>query len=331
MLAVGRRLRVATRGSALAVWQAEHVVGLLRGVEPGLEVELVRVETGGDRRVDVPIYELGGKGVFVKEVQAAVLDGRADIAVHSAKDLPSVTPAALALAAVPERGDPRDALVGARLDDLPEGGVVATGSLRRRVQLAHLRPDLRFEGLRGNMQTRLDKAGRYDAIVVAAVALERLGLGERITERLAPDVMLPQVAQGALAIECRADDEDIRRLLAAVEHRPSRQAVDAERAFLGELGGDCSLPAAAHATLVWTDHGAGTGDEHGARGGGGDDRSGGTEPVELLVRGLIASDDGSIVVRHEARGPVRDGPALGRAVARHLLDEQDGAKLLGRR
>lgn len=313
MTADGRRLRVATRGSDLAVWQAEHVVGLLRGVQPGLDVELVRVETGGDRRLDVPIYELGGKGVFVKEVQAAVLDGRADIAVHSAKDLPSVTPPALALAAVPERGDPRDALVGAALDDLPERGVVATGSLRRRVQLAHQRPDLRFEGLRGNMQTRLDKAGRYDAIVVAAVALERLGLGERIAERLDPDVVLPQVAQGALAVECRADDEDIRGLLAAVEHRPSRQAVDAERAFLGELGGDCSLPAAAHATLVGAGRGVGDG----------------AEAVELRVRGLIASDDGTIVVRHEARGPVADGPALGRAVARHLLDEQDGAKLLG--
>ena len=305
-----RRLRVATRGSALAVWQAEHVAGLLRGVEPELVVELVRVETGGDRRLDVPISELGGKGVFAKEVQAAVLDGRADIAVHSAKDLPSVTPAGLVLAAVPERGDPRDALVGSGLADLREGGTVATGSLRRRVQLAHLRPDLRFEGLRGNMQTRLDKASRYDAIVVAATALDRLGLSGRIAERLDIKVMLPQVSQGALAVECRADDGGIRELLTRIEHRPSRQEVDAERGFLAELGGDCSLPAAAHATIA--------GDADGAQSG------------ELRVLGLIASDDGAIVLRHQTRGAADDGPALGRSVARHLLDEQDGAKLLDR-
>jgi len=298
-------LRVATRGSALARWQADHVVALLRKVEPAVEAEVVVVETSGDRRADVPIWELGGKGVFVKEVQAAVLDGRADVAVHSAKDLPSATPDGLVIAAVPERADVRDALVGARLDELPEGAVVATGSLRRRAQLAAHRPDLRFEGLRGNMETRIARAGRdgVDAVVVAAAALDRLGLADRIAERLDLDVVLPQVAQAALAVECRAGDVDTRALLELIEHGPSRRAVDAERGFLRELGGDCSIPAAAHATQA--------GDS-------------------LRVRALVASPDGRAVVRHEVSGPATAGAALGRSAARHLLDEQGGARLLGR-
>ncbi|MGH9110720.1 MAG: hydroxymethylbilane synthase [Acidimicrobiales bacterium] len=299
------RLRVATRGSALARWQADHVAVLAQKAEPGLEVETVVVETSGDRQRDVPIWELGGKGVFVKEVQAAVLAGRADVAVHSAKDLPSGTPDGLVIAAVPERGDVRDALVGARLDDLAERAVVATGSLRRRAQLAHARPDLRFEGLRGNMATRLarvDEAG-IDAVVVAAVALDRLGLADRIAEWLDVEVMLPQVGQAALAVECRSADADTRHLLGRIEHAPARRAVDAERGFLAELGGDCSLPAAAYATLA--------GDT-------------------LRVRGLLASPDGVTVVRHELAGPASSGAALGRSVARQLLDDQGGAKLLGR-
>ncbi|HEY8525202.1 MAG TPA: hydroxymethylbilane synthase [Acidimicrobiales bacterium] len=298
-------LRVATRGSALARWQAEHAVALLRAVEPGLEAELVIVHTQGDQRRDVPIWELGGKGVFAKEVQAALLDGRADIAVHSAKDLPSATPDGLIIGAVPERGDPRDALVGAPLDALPEGAVVATGSLRRRAQLAHARPDLRFRGLRGNMDTRIAAAGRdgVDAVVVAATALDRLGVADRIAERLDTTVVVPQVAQAALAIECRADDDATRARLARIEHGPSRWAVDAERGFLAELGGDCSLPAAAHAVV-----------------------SGG----DLRVAGLVASEDGALVVRHELDGPAAEGPKLGQALARHLLDDQGAAKLLGR-
>jgi hydroxymethylbilane synthase len=299
------KLRVATRGSALARWQADHVAALLRAVDPGLDVELVVVETGGDRRLDVPIWELGGKGVFVKEIQTAVLEGHAHVAVHSAKDLPSATPDGLVIAGVPERADVRDALVGGRLADLPEGAVVATGSLRRRAQLAHARPDLRFEGVRGNMATRVDRAGRdgVDAVVVAAAALDRLGWGERIAERLDVDVVLPQVGQAALAVECRADDDDIRCVLERIEHGPTRRAVDAERGFLAELGGDCSLPAAAHATI------AGDG---------------------LRIRGLVATVDGVTVVRHEVSGPATAGAALGRSVARHLLDEQGGAALLGR-
>jgi len=300
-----RRLRVATRGSALARWQADHVAVLAQKAEPGLVVETVVVETSGDRRRDVPIWELGGKGVFVKEVQAAVLEGRADVAVHSAKDLPSLTPEGLVIGAVPERADVRDALVGATLTALAPGAVVASGSLRRRAQLAHMRPDLRFEGLRGNIATRLARAERDDiaAVVMAAAALDRLGLSERIAERLDPDVMLPQVGQGALAVECRADDTDTRCLLDRIEHSPSRRVVDAERGFLAELGGDCSVPAAAHATIA--------GDR-------------------LRVRGLVASADGGTVVRHELAGPASSGAALGRSVARQLLDDHGGAALLDR-
>jgi hydroxymethylbilane synthase len=211
---------------------------------------LVVVETEGDRRADVPIAELGGKGVFAKEVQTAVLDGRADLAVHSAKDLPSVTVEGLVLAAVPERGETRDALVGSTLAGLPDGATVATGSQRRRVQLAERRPDLRFAELRGNMRTRLAKAEDFDAIVVAAVAFQRLGLDVHIAEVLDAEAMVPQVGQGALAVECRADDGPTSAALAAIEHGPSRRRVDAERAFLAELGGDCDLPAGAHATIV---------------------------------------------------------------------------------
>jgi hydroxymethylbilane synthase len=245
----GRTLRLATRGSQLALWQADHVTGLLRAAHPELHLEIVPVSTEGDRRLDVPLSEIGGKGVFATEVQAALLDGRADVAVHSAKDLPAVTGAGLVLAAVPERGDPRDALVGATLDELRTGAVVATGSARRRAQLARLRPDLEFAELRGNMATRLAKAADFDAIVVAAVAFERLGLARHLSQLLDVDTFVPQVAQAALAVECRADDARIRELVGAIEHAPSRRRVDAERAFLAELGGDCSLPAGAHAQL----------------------------------------------------------------------------------
>jgi hydroxymethylbilane synthase len=299
------KLRVATRGSALARWQADHVAALVRAADPAIEVEVVVVETGGDRRLDVPIWELGGKGVFVKEVQAAVLEGHAHLAVHSAKDLPSATPEGLVIAAVPERADVRDALVGRTLGGLPEGAVVATGSLRRRAQLAHARPDLRFVGVRGNMETRVARAGQdgVDAVVVAAAALDRLGWADRIDERLDVDVVLPQVGQAALAVECRADDDEVRSALERIEHGPTRRAVDAERGFLAELGGDCSVPAGAHATIA--------GDT-------------------VRIRGLVATVDGATVERHETSGPAAAAAALGRSVARHLLDEQGGAKLLDR-
>jgi hydroxymethylbilane synthase len=284
----------------LARWQAGHVASLLRAKDASLAVELVVVETTADQRLDIPIWEMGGKGVFVKEVQAAVLDGRADVAVHSGKDLPSVSHEGLVIAAVPERGDARDALVGHRLDDLAPGALVGTGSVRRRAQLANLRPDLTFTGLRGNMQTRLAKAAELDAIVVAAVALERLDLGGHIAEVLDVSRLLPQVAQGALAVECRAGDDATYASLAAIEHAESRRRVDAERAFLAELGGDCDLPAGAHATL--------------ALGGG------------IVLDALLASLDGRVVLRHRIEG--HEPVELGQQAARHLLDGAGGRALI---
>ena len=294
-------LRAATRASALARCQTRIVAGLLAEACE-VATEPVAVSTTGDRQADTPIHAMGGKGVFVKEVQAAVLDGRADIAVHSAKDLPSSTPEGLVLAAVPERGDPRDALVGCRLADLPAGATVATGSARRQAQLAGLRPDLAFAELRGNIATRLQKAAGFDAIVMASVALQRLGLDPDVLDVLDPELFVPQVGQGAIAVECRAGDEETRQALSTIEHPPSRRAVDAERGFLAELGGDCSLPAGAHATA--TDAGG-----------------------DLELTGLVASIDGATLIRHTRNG--RDPTTLGRAVARHLLDSCGGSELLG--
>ncbi|MEM7141558.1 MAG: hydroxymethylbilane synthase [Actinomycetota bacterium] len=291
-------LRAATRGSALARWQTAHVTALL-AAGGGPAVDEVIVSTVGDRDTSTPIHAMGGKGVFVKEVQAAVLDGRADIAVHSGKDLPAETPDGLVLAAVPARADVRDALVGARWDDLPVGAHIATGSVRRRAQLAWHRPDLRFSELRGNIATRLEKLADFDAIVMAAAAIDRLEIDRDDVDRLDPDVIIPQVAQGALAIECRADDEATRTALAAVEDSATRRLVDAERAFLLELGGDCDLPAGAHAVDV-----------------GGE--------IELV--GMLASLDGRILIRERRVGG--DTDALGRGVARHLLDDAGGTDLL---
>ena len=288
-------LRAATRGSRLARLQTDLVAELL-----GVDVESVVVDTTGDKRTDVPIWELGGRGVFVKEVQAAVLDGRADFAVHSAKDLPSSTADGLVIACVPKRADARDALVGRRLDALRPGARIATGSTRRRAQLAWLRPDLTFAGLRGNMETRLSKAKDFAAIVVAAAALERLGRGSEITEVLPTGVMVPQVGQGALAVECRADDDETRAALAAIEHGPSRRAVDAERAWLAEVGGGCDLPVGAHATV----------DDDG----------------RITLSAMIGTPDGRVVLRDRDSGD--DPVELGRRLARHLLDDAGGASLL---
>lgn len=292
-------MKVATRGSALARWQADRVISLLSLDAGAGDAELVIVETTGDRRAETPIHEMGGTGVFVKEVQQAVLDGRADVAVHSAKDLPSEAAPGLELAAVPERADPRDALVGATLEGLPTGAVVATGSVRRRAQLAALRSDLGFAELRGNIDTRLAKADGFAAIVVAAAALDRLGRADRITERLEPSVMLPQVAQGALAAECRADDDATLAALRAIDDTDARRAVDAERAFLTELGGGCNLPCGA---LAATD--------------------GGTVDIEVV----LASLDGRVVLRATATDA--DPLGAGREAARRLLDEQGGRALL---
>ena len=244
------RLRVATRGSRLAQWQANAVGDLLRSSDPHIEIDLVVVTTTGDTRTDVPLHSVGGQGVFVREIQEAVLAGEADIAVHSAKDLPSSPPPeGLVLAAVPPRGDPRDALVGHRLEDLAPGATVATGSVRRQAQLAARRPDLTFIDLRGNVDTRLTKVPEGGAIVVAQAALERLGLADRAAEVLGVSTMVPQVGQGALAVECRASDPATQRRLGAIQSAVDRGFVDLERAFLAQLGGGCDLPVGAHARL----------------------------------------------------------------------------------
>ncbi len=285
-------LRIATRGSALARWQAEAVKRLLAGVIPGDEIELVVIETSGDRRRDVPVWEVGGQGIFVKEVQAAVLDGTADLAVHSAKDLPSETAPGLVLAAVPERADARDALAGSTLADLAPGALVATGSVRRRAQLAWIRPDLTFTGLRGNIATRLERIPAGGAVVVAAAALARLGLTDRATEVLEPSVMVPQVGQGAIGVECRADDERTRDVLASVGDPAARTEVEAERAYLARLGGGCDLPVGAHARLT-------------------DGR--------LSIEGLLATADGRVVLRSTQHGVAGDAHRLGIALAEALL------------
>ena len=287
-------MKIATRGSALALWQANRVMALL-----DRPAELVIVSTRGDKRRDVEIHQLGGTGVFVKEVEQAVLDGRADIAVHSAKDLPSTTDAGLALGAIPERADPRDALVGCSLDALPTAALIATGSVRRRAQLAALRPDLQFTGLRGNVDTRIAKAADVDAVVVAACALDRLGRLDEAAEVLDTRLMLPQVAQGALAVECRDDDAETIAILQAIDDHDAHRCVVAERAFLAELGGGCDLPVGA---LARVDGG------------------------ELLIMVLLATLDGRIVVRADARGT--DPASTGRAAAAALLDGAGGRALL---
>jgi hydroxymethylbilane synthase len=241
-------IRIATRTSALARWQAARVAEMLRAAT-GVDTELVSVTTSGDAHTEVAIHELGGTGVFVKEVQQAVIEGVADIAVHSAKDLPSETPPELVLACVPERGDPRDALVGNTVASLPLGATVATGSVRRRVQLYALRPDLGFAELRGNIATRLERAAGFDAIVVATAALDRLGLRDRATEVLDSERMLPQVGQGALAVECGAGDATTQALLARIDDAGAHRCVRAERAFLRGVGGGCDLPVGALASI----------------------------------------------------------------------------------
>jgi hydroxymethylbilane synthase len=240
------QLRLATRSSAQARTQAEVVARLIEASVPNCSVELVFVDTTGDQRQDVALHQIGGQGVFVKEVQVAVLEGRADLAVHSAKDLPSTSTDGLVIGAFGSRRDPRDALVGRSLSELADGATVATGSVRRRAQLAGLRPDLQFVELRGNIQTRLSKVPDGGAIVMAAAALEVLGLTDRIAEAFAPEVFVPQVGQGAVAAECRVDDERALAVLRAVDHEPTRREVELERAFLAEIGSGCSLPVGAH-------------------------------------------------------------------------------------
>ncbi len=295
--------RLATRGSPLALRQTELVAELLRRVHRGLDVQPLVVRTQGDRDETSPLDQIGGQGVFVTEVEAAVADGRADAAVHSAKDMPSVMPQGFVLGAVPPRADPRDGLVGATLAGLPAGALVATGSARRRAQLAALRPDLVFADLRGNMARRVAVAeeGRVSAVVIAVAAMERLGWLGKVRDVLDPVDVLPQAGQGAIAVQCRADDSGTRELLAAIDHVPSHRAVRSERAVLAALGGNCTLPVGAFAEPD------GTG-------------------VGLRVSGVLASGDGHIVIRMSRRGD--DPEAVGAAVARALV-EGGGAAIDG--
>jgi hydroxymethylbilane synthase len=289
-------IRIATRRSPLAKWQANHVSELLRRHEPGLEVRLHELVTRGDKILDVPLADVGGKGLFVKEIEDALLAGDAEIAVHSMKDLPAELAAGLAIGAVPEREDPRDALCSPRfrtLDALPKGARVGTSSLRRSAQLKAIRPDLDIQVVRGNVETRLRKASEaLDAVVLAYAGLRRLGLAQHATQVFSPEEMLPAVAQGALALEARASDAATMKRLAALEHPETRVRTEAERGFLGRIEGGCQVPIAGHATV-----------------------EGGT----VRLRALVASLDGTRVIRAERSGPLAGARAMGVAVAEDLL------------
>jgi hydroxymethylbilane synthase len=284
-------LVIASRGSQLALWQARWVEQQLAALGHVCRIEIIR--TTGDKITDVPLAKVGGKGLFTKEIEEALLEGRANLAVHSLKDLPTELPDGLALAAVPEREDARDALVGARLADLAAGARVGTSSLRRAAQLRQLRPDLEIESIRGNLDTRLRKLdeGQYGAIVVAAAGLQRLGLSWRIAELFAPEAMCPAVGQGALAIETRAEGAGM-AACRALDHAPTRAAVTAERAVLAALGGGCQVPIGAYAV---------------AEGG------------RLRIQAVVVAPDGSRSVRHAAEAPEADAERLGRDVGRELL------------
>jgi len=298
-------IRIATRKSPLALWQAEHVAAELRRIHPGLEVEILGMTTRGDKILDAPLAKVGGKGLFVKELEQGMLEGRADIAVHSLKDVPVELPEGLHLPVILEREDPRDALVCgrfARIDELPQGARVGTSSLRRQCQLAARRPDLRIEPLRGNVNTRLAKldGGELDAVILAAAGLLRLGLAERIRAFLEPEESLPAIGQGAIGIECRADDEQVNALIAALHHGPTAARVAAERSLNRRLHGGCQVPIAGHALL---------------------------EGDRLYLRGLVGLPDGSRILRAERHGPAGEPVALGEAVAQDLLDQGAGAIL----
>jgi len=297
-------LRIATRRSKLAMWQAEHVQSLLRAAHPALPVELVPMSTQGDRVLDRALAEVGGKGLFVKELEVAMQEGRADIAVHSMKDVPSELPPGLAIVAVLPRANPLDAFISRRFrrfEDLPHGARVGTSSPRRQAQLRHARPDLRLELLRGNVDTRLRRLdeGELDAILLACAGLERLGIGHHITQQLSVELSLPAVGQGVIGIECRADDERSRAALAALHHADSFTRLVAERSFAATLGGSCHSPIAAHATL-----------------------DGGT----LTVRGFIGAPDGSETFRDCVSGPATGAESLGRELARRM--QSAGAETL---
>ncbi|MDR4493805.1 MAG: hydroxymethylbilane synthase [Nitrospirales bacterium] len=293
------QLVIGTRGSQLALWQAEWVKSQILGVDQNLQVTLQRIQTSGDKIQDVPLAKIGGKGLFVKEIEEALLNGSIDLAVHSMKDVPSMLPDGLTIICVPEREDPRDAFLGhegVTLQQLPRGAKIGTSSLRRQSQLLHYRHDLRIEVLRGNLDTRLRKLqeGRFDAILLAGAGLKRLGWDRHVTEYLGVDICLPAIGQGALGLEGRADDMFVRELVARFEHLPTRRAVDAERAFLSRLEGGCQVPIAGHATLC--------GDT-------------------VTLEGLVVSLDGKRYVRRCQSGAEKDAESLGVRLAEQLLDE----------
>jgi hydroxymethylbilane synthase len=290
-------LVLGTRGSKLAVHQTEWVQARLQELAPHVTVTLRRIQTSGDKILDVPLAKAGGKGLFVKEIEEALLSGEIDLAVHSMKDVPTALPPGLDLLCIPCREDPRDALIsrdGRQFADLPQGAKVGTSSLRRQAQLLQARPDLSITMLRGNLDTRLKKLrdGQFDAIVLAAAGLRRLGWEHEITEYLDPEISLPAIGQGALGIEGRRDDQFVRSLLSGLEHAPTRTMVRAERALLHRLQGGCQVPIAAHATLTGSD---------------------------VTLEGLVASVDGKEIIRDRVRGTVTDPESIGIQLAERLL------------
>ena len=292
-----RTLRIATRKSPLALGQANFVKDRLEALHPDLQVELVPMSTQGDKILDTPLAKVGGKGLFVKELETAMLEGRADIAVHSMKDVPVEFPDGLGLHTICEREDPRDAFVSNhfnQIDELPQGAVVGTSSLRRQCQLRAARPDLVIRDLRGNVNTRLAKldAGEYDAIILAAAGLKRLEMAHRIAAFIEPEQSLPANGQGAVGIECRLDDHELHALLAPLEHPETRIRVLTERAMNRALQGGCQVPIGAYALV---------------------------QGEEVWLRGLVGSPDGARVIRDEIRGPLAEGEALGHTLAQRLL------------
>ncbi|ALS31501.1 hydroxymethylbilane synthase [Pseudoalteromonas translucida KMM 520] len=290
-------VRIATRKSALALWQAEFVKAQLEHYHPGILVELVPMSTQGDIILDTPLAKIGGKGLFVKELEQAMLEGLADMAVHSMKDMPVEFPEGLTLHTICEREDPRDAFVSnnfANIDELPQGAIVGTSSLRRQCQIRASRPDLKIHDLRGNVNTRLAKldSGQYDAIILAAAGLIRLEMKDRIRAYIEPEVSLPANGQGAVGIECRTDDEAIKALLAPLEHSETRIRVNAERAMNRHLEGGCQVPIGAYALV--------NGDQ-------------------VHLRGLVGAIDGSEILRDEVSGHVDDAEKLGVELAKMLL------------
>lgn len=296
---MSREIRIATRKSALALWQAEFVKASLEKAHPGLKVSLVPMVSRGDKLLDAPLAKIGGKGLFVKELETALLEDEADIAVHSMKDVPMDFPDGLGLFCICEREDPRDAFVSNTfdsLDALPAGAVVGTSSLRRQAQLLARRPDMKIQFLRGNVNTRLAKldAGEYDAIILAAAGLIRLGFQDRIRSSISVDDSLPAGGQGAVGIECRTADTEIHALLAPLHHRDTALRVTAERALNKRLNGGCQVPIACYAIL---------------------------EDDQLWLRGLVGQPDGGTLLRAESRALASDAESLGVRVAEDLLGQ----------